>query len=119
MRDATEEPRNVLVRLPEGLPERMKQVMKDNRLDNKTAFICKAIERLCEKEEEESLTVRLEKIVTVLAENARIDRELASKRHKEIVAYLDVLAQAVTYSEEGGTEEYENFIETVKLKINT
>ena len=118
MREEPKEPNKVLVRLPDGLPERMKAVMKENRLDNKTAFICEAIERFCAKEEEETITVRLEKIVTILAENAKTDRELAAKRHKEIVAYLDVLAQAVTYSEESGEEEYQNFIETVRRKIN-
>lgn len=95
---------------------RMKKVMERERLTNKTAFIINAIDAACDKQDHISDTARLEKLVNMLAESARIDREESEKRHNELMAWVDVLAQAVCG---GDQKEYNSFIqsvETVKRK---
>ena len=96
--------------------DRMEKVMSRERLKNKTAFILNAIDAACEKQDKLSDTNRLEKLVNMLAESSKIDREEAERRHNELMAWVDVLAQAVCGGEE---EEYQNFkasVETVKRK---
>jgi hypothetical protein len=98
------------VRIPTPTHIRMKSIMKKNRMTNQNAFVVQAIEAICDDEESASLTNRLEKMVNILAENARIDREQSAKRHIELMAWLDALAQAVT---EDNTQ-YQEFLKVVE-----
>jgi hypothetical protein len=105
------EKESLLVHMPADAAKRMKEVMKRERLNNKTAFVVNAIEMACDERERIELGENLEKMVNVLAETARIDREESAKRHNEIMVWLDIMAQAILG---GDKEDYKNFLEFVE-----
>jgi hypothetical protein len=104
---------SILVNIPVEKAARMKAVMKRERQTNKTAFIVNAIDMACEGQERIETAERLEKMINILAENARIDREESAKRHNEIMAWLDIMAQAIL---DGDQEDFKNFQIAVEQK---
>lgn len=107
-------PKEILhVHIPMDKFKRMKKVMERERLSNKTAFVINAIELACEQQERVDHIDRLEKMVNILAENARIDREEEGKRHTEVMIWLDVMTQAILG---GDKEDYADFLKIVKTE---
>jgi hypothetical protein len=104
----------ILVYMPLDKLARMKKTMKKERITNQTAFIINAVDTVCSEQEKISAAEKVENSLSILVENARIDRENAAKRHTEVMAYLDTLADAVL----GGDEDDKaNFKAVVQTKI--
>jgi hypothetical protein len=106
--------KGILVNMPADKLERMQKTMKRQRISNQTAFIINAVEAVCAQQEQTSSTEKLEKALSILSENARIDREQAARRHMEMMAWIDTLAQVVCATD----EEYEKFQIAVNHEFN-
>lgn len=110
-----EDKHTIVVKIPMDKYERMKGVMKKQRMNNKTAFIIDAVEAVCTEQEKASEADRIEKALSILAENARIDREQAAKRHMEMMVWIETLSEAVLGGEE---DDIKNFKAIVSQKLN-
>jgi CRISPR/Cas system-associated endonuclease Cas3-HD len=95
----------ILVNVPIEKYQRMKKVMAKERQNNKTAFILNAIDAVCDGQERDTSTEKIEKALSILAENVRISEANARSRHIEVMAWIDTLAQVVC-TDDG---EYEKF----------
>lgn len=114
-RSKREDKHTIVVKIPMDKYERMKGVMKKQRMSNKTAFIIDAVEAVCTEQEKISETDRTEKALSILAENARIDREQAAKRHTEMMVWIETLSEAVLGGEE---EDIKDFKAVISQKLN-
>ena len=107
------ERKKFLLNIPSDKLGRMKKAMKAERQTNTTAFILNAIESMCDGQERESNLAKLEKTLSILVENAAVDRERAARRHAETMIWLDALAQAVCTDD----DEYQDFRKEVQTSI--
>ena len=110
-----EDKHTIVLKVPMGKYERMKEVMKKQRMNNKTAFIIDAVEAVCTEQEKVSETDRIEKALSILAENARIDREQAAKRHMEMMVWIETLSEAVLGGDE---DDIRGFKSVIQQKLN-
>lgn len=86
--------------IDEELSERMKKVMKRERITNKTAFISEAIRAFLDGKDEREALNDLHQIVAASIVKAEKEREEAAHRQTEMLAYLDVMAQDACGTEE-------------------
>lgn len=110
-----EDKHTIVLKIPMEKYQRMKGVMNKQKMTNKTAFIIDAVEAVCTEQEKVSETDRIEKALSILAENARIDREKATKRHMEMMVWIETLSEAVLGGED---EDIKNFKSIVHQKLN-
>lgn len=104
----------ILIKMPTEKFERMTRTMRKERISNKTAFILNAIDTVCSEQEKVTATENLEEALSIVVENARIDRENAAKRHTEVMIWLETLAEAVLGGEE---ENISKFKSVIKIKL--
>ena len=113
-----EEKHTIVLKIPIDKYQRMKGVMEKQRMSNKTAFIIDAVEAVCTGQETVAETDRIEKALSILAENARIDREKATKRHMEMMVWIETLSEAILGGEVYEDGEVERFKSIVHQKLN-
>lgn len=100
----------IVLKIPLDRYNRMETVMKKERMSNKTAFILDAVDAACTEQEKIAETERIENALSILANNARIDREQAAKRHTELMVWLDTLADAVLSGDEDDIREFKSIV---------
>ena len=110
-----EDKHTIVLKIPMEKYQRMKGVMNKQKMTNKTAFIIDAVEAVCSEQEKTSEVDRIEKALSILAENARIDREHATKRHMELMVWIETLSEAVLGGEE---EDIKTFKSVISQKLN-